>query len=83
MIVLGALLDGIPESAVLGLTLLQTGEIGVAMLVAEFVSNLPEGVAATVSLRNAGWSKARAGRLLWDGDRVGVSGGRGSGLRAA
>jgi ZIP family zinc transporter len=58
-IVLGALLDGIPESAVLGLTLLQTGSIGAAMLVAVFVSNLPEGVAATVGLRNSGWSTSR------------------------
>jgi ZIP family zinc transporter len=65
-IVLGALLDGIPESAVLGLTLLQTGEIGVAMLVAVFISNLPEGVAATTSLRNGGWAM---GKLfgLWGG----------------
>jgi ZIP family zinc transporter len=51
-IVLGALLDGIPESAVLGLTLLQTGSIGAAMLVAVFVSNLPEGIAATVGQRS-------------------------------
>ncbi len=58
-IVLGALLDGVPESAVLGLTLLQEGEIGVAMLVAVFVSNLPESVAASASLRNSGWSLAR------------------------
>jgi zinc transporter, ZIP family len=58
-IVLGALLDGIPESAVLGLTLLQTGSIGAAMLVAVFVSNLPEGIAATVGLRNSGWSTSR------------------------
>ena len=58
-IVLGALLDGIPESAVLGLTLLQTGDIGVAMLVAVFVSNLPEGIAATVGLRNGGWSPTK------------------------
>jgi ZIP family zinc transporter len=55
-IVLGALLDGVPESAVLGLTILQTGEIGAAMLVAVFVSNLPESVAASASLRNSGWS---------------------------
>ena len=58
-IVLGALLDGIPESAVLGLTLLQTGEVGAAMLVAVFVSNVPEGIAATVGLRNGGWSAAK------------------------
>ena len=52
-IVFGALLDGIPESAVLGLTLLQTGEIGVTMLIAVFVSNVPEAIAASVSLRLA------------------------------
>lgn len=63
-IVLGALLDGIPESAVLGLTLLQTGGVGVSMLVAVFISNLPEGVAATVGLVNGGWSRLRV-LVLW------------------
>ena len=58
-IVFGAMLDGIPESAVLGLTLLQTGEIGVAMLVAVFVSNVPEAIAATVGLRSGGWSLSK------------------------
>jgi ZIP family zinc transporter len=56
-ILLGALLDGVPETAVLGLTLLQTGEVGMAMLVAVFLSNLPEGVAATTTLIRGGWSK--------------------------
>jgi ZIP family zinc transporter len=55
-IVLGALLDGVPESAVLGLTLI-SGEIGVAMLVAVFVSNVPESIAASAGLRNGGWSQ--------------------------
>lgn len=63
-IVLGTVLDGVPESAVLGLTLLQTGEIGVAMLVAVFVSNLPESIAATASLRSGGWSQGRV-VVLW------------------
>lgn len=58
-IVLGAMLDGVPESAVLGLTILETGEIGLSMLVAVFVSNLPEGIAATTGLRNGGWSTIR------------------------
>jgi ZIP family zinc transporter len=56
-ILLGALLDGVPETAVLGLTLLQTGEVGMAMLVAVFLSNLPEGIAATTTLMEGGWSK--------------------------
>jgi ZIP family zinc transporter len=68
-IVLGTLLDGIPESAVLGLTLLQSGEIGVAMLVAVFVSNLPESIAATSSLRASGWSNS-AVMWLWSGIAV-------------
>lgn len=65
-IVLGTLLDGVPESAVLGLTILQTGEIGIAMLVAVFVSNLPESIAATSSLRASGWTH-RSVMLLWTG----------------
>ncbi len=63
-IVLGAMLDGIPESAVLGLTLLQTGDIGVSMLVAVVISNLPEGIAATTGLRNGGWTTTRV-MALW------------------
>lgn len=63
-IVLGAALDGVPESAVLGLTLLTTGEIGVAMLVAVFVSNVPEAIAASSGLRNTGWSSGHV-LALW------------------
>jgi zinc transporter, ZIP family len=63
-IVLGAALDGIPESAVLGLTLLQTGHIGVTMLVAVIVSNLPESIAASNGLLHSGWRPRRV-YLLW------------------
>jgi ZIP family zinc transporter len=55
-IVLGIVLDGIPESAVIGLTILQGGTVSVAMLVAVFLSNLPEAIAATTGLRLSGWS---------------------------
>ncbi len=65
-IVLGALLDGVPETAVLGLTILQTGEVGAAMLAAVFVSNIPEGVAATSTLLEQGWRKASV-LWLWTG----------------
>ncbi len=58
-IVLGTVLDGVPESAVLGLTLLTTGEIGVSMLVAVFLSNLPEAIAASSGLIDGGWAKTR------------------------
>jgi zinc transporter, ZIP family len=58
-IVLGIVLDGIPESAVIGLTLLQGGAVSVAMLVAVFLSNLPEAIAATSGLDIAGWTGRR------------------------
>ena len=55
-IVLGIVLDGIPESTVIGLTLLEGGSVSVAMLAAVFLSNLPEAVAATSGLALAGWA---------------------------
>jgi ZIP family zinc transporter len=58
-IVLGIVLDGIPESLVLGLTILETGAVSVAFLVAVFLSNLPEAVAATTGLRASGWQPRR------------------------
>ena len=70
-IVLGTVLDGIPESAVLGLGLIDGGAISVAMLVAVFLSNLPEAVAATSGLAASGWRASRI-YLLW-GSVVAVS----------
>jgi zinc transporter, ZIP family len=58
-IVLGIVLDGIPESAVIGLTLLEGGAVSAAVIVAVFLSNLPEAVAATSGLIETGWSRAR------------------------
>jgi ZIP family zinc transporter len=63
-IVLGIVLDGIPESAVIGLTLLEGGAVSVAMLVAVFVSNVPESVAATSGLLAAGWRRMTV-FVLW------------------
>lgn len=65
-IVLGAVLDGIPESIVLGLGLLAGEGVSVAFIAAVFISNLPEGLAATTGLIAAGWSRGRV-LLLWGG----------------
>ena len=66
---LGALLDGIPEQAVLGIGL-ATGEgVSVALLVAIFVSNLPEGVGSAADMRAAGKPPAAVIRL-WVGVAV-------------
>jgi ZIP family zinc transporter len=53
-IVLGIILDGIPESLVLGLTVLEHGTVSAAFLVAVFIANLPEAIAATAALERAG-----------------------------
>jgi ZIP family zinc transporter len=53
-IAIGALLDGVPESIVLGLTLLTGQGIGVPVLVAVFISNLPEGLASAAGMKQAG-----------------------------
>lgn len=55
-IALGAMLDGIPESAAIGVTLLDGGGVGVAMVAAVFLSNIPESLSAAVGLRKAGHS---------------------------
>jgi ZIP family zinc transporter len=61
-IFLGTLLDAIPESLVLGIGLATGGAISVAFLSAVFVSNLPEGIAGTRSLLDAGNSSRR---VVW------------------
>ena len=58
-IVLGIVLDGIPESAVIGLTLLEGSGVSVAMIVAVFLSNLPESIAATTGLAASGWARPK------------------------
>ena len=57
-IAIGSLLDGIPESVVLGVGLLGAGGISTAMLAAVFLSNLPEGLSSAVGMKKAGRSKA-------------------------
>ena len=53
-IALGTVLDGIPESLVLGIGMALGGAISVAFLAAVFISNLPEAIGGSVSLRAAG-----------------------------
>ena len=57
-IVLGSVLDGIPESFVLGLTVLQGG-VSVSLLAGVVLSNLPEGMSSSAGLKAAGWPQGR------------------------
>lgn len=58
-IVLGTVLDGVPESFVLGASLVEEGAIPVAVVVAVFVSNVPEALSGTAGLFAAGWTRMR------------------------
>jgi ZIP family zinc transporter len=58
-IVLGTVLDGIPESFVLGASLFQDGVVPVAVVVGVFVSNVPESLSGTSGLLEAGWARGR------------------------
>lgn len=51
---LGALLDGIPEQAVLGIGLATGQGVSIALLVAVFVSNLPEAIGSATDMRASG-----------------------------
>lgn len=61
-IVVGALMDGIPESVAIGASLLGGGQVGVAVVAAVFLSNMPESMSAATGMRRAG---ARRSHILW------------------
>jgi ZIP family zinc transporter len=61
---LGALLDGIPEQMVLGIGIAAGEGVGAGLLVAIFVSNLPEAIGASTDLRAAGRTPGTI-RRLW------------------
>jgi hypothetical protein len=77
---LGALLDGIPEQMVLGIGIATGDGVVVGLLVAIFVSNLPESIGASDDLRAAGHSPRDP--LDLDRDRRGLHARRSRGLRA-
>jgi zinc transporter, ZIP family len=64
--VLAIILDGIPESIVIGLGIFEKGTVGIAMLVAVFISNMPEAIAGTVGMKAGGWSRKKI-FFLWLG----------------
>src|SRR4051794_1813889 len=62
-IVIGAVLDGIPESAAIGLSVLDPGGVSTAVVVAVFVSNIPESLSSSADMRKD--RSARSILILW------------------
>jgi ZIP family zinc transporter len=63
---LGALLDGIPESIVIGVSLLRGGAVGLVAVIAVFLSNIPEGLSSAAGMKAEGKAPAYV-FLLWAG----------------
>lgn len=56
-IAFGALLDAIPESVAIGVSMIEGGMVSVAAVVAIFLSNVPESLSSTSGMKKAGRSK--------------------------
>jgi len=70
-VLLGAILDGIPESLALGVSLLVGKGVGFLMLVAILLSNFPEGISSSRDLLKAGLAKRK---IIWIWILVALSG---------
>ncbi len=55
-IAVGSLLDGIPESIVIGLSMLKGGAVSYVAVTAIFLSNIPEGLSSAAGMKHAGRS---------------------------
>ncbi|HXV70153.1 MAG TPA: hypothetical protein VEB69_01995 [Acidimicrobiia bacterium] len=96
-IVVGSVVDGVPESIIFGIQIGAGQMIGAAFIGAVFVSNIPQALAPSASLAESGWSRARTAGM-WGivviscavtawlgyllGSTIGASGARAAGLAA-
>ncbi|HEY1408986.1 MAG TPA: hypothetical protein VF434_08595 [Promineifilum sp.] len=62
-ILLGSLLDGVPESLVLGLSLVHSPQVSIAFVFAVAISNIPQGLGGTAGMLRSGWPRSKITRL--------------------
>lgn len=63
-IFIGTLIDAIPESVIIGVSLLEGPNVSWLMVAAIFLSNLPEGMSSTLGLQKDGYSRGKI-MILW------------------
>jgi len=63
-IVVGSIVDGVPESLILGIQVGTGSAISLSFVAAVFVSNLPQAIAPSADLRTSGWGARKLG-VLW------------------
>lgn len=62
-ILLGSMLDGVPESLALGLSLVHSPQVSLAFIFAVAISNVPQGLGGTVGMLAGGWARPKITRL--------------------
>lgn len=62
-ILLGSLLDGVPESLVLGLSLVHSPQVSFAFVFAVAIGNIPQGLGGTAGMLTGGWPRQKITRL--------------------
>ncbi|HET9260311.1 MAG TPA: hypothetical protein VFP42_09320 [Acidimicrobiia bacterium] len=96
-IVVGSVVDGVPESLIFGIQIAAGSPISAAFVAAVFISNLPQALAPSAALAESGWQKARMAGMwgmvvaacavtAWlgylGGNALGSTGGRAAALAA-
>jgi ZIP family zinc transporter len=62
-IVVGSVVDGVPESLIFGIQIGTGVAISIGFLVAVFVSNIPQAIAPSADLAASGWRAKKLGTL--------------------
>ncbi|MCT8137692.1 ZIP family metal transporter [Anaerobacillus sp. CMMVII] len=63
-IFIGSVMDTLPESAMIGMSLIGGSSVSLALVVSVFISNIPEGLSSSVGLQKSGFSKKKI-LIMW------------------
>jgi ZIP family zinc transporter len=62
-IVVGAIVDGVPEAVIFGIQIASGEQVSIAFIAAVFVSNIPQAIAPSADLASTGWRWQRVAGL--------------------